>query len=475
MRLIIFLICLVTRTPVLANSSQNLPSLGDSASGIVSLGQEREIGQNFLRSLRAQAPTVSDPVVQEYVEHLTYRLVAKSELKDRRIDIVIVRSPVLNAFAVPGGVIGINHGLFFYAESEHEVAAILAHEIAHISQRHFARGVEASREAGVINVAGILGSIILATTVGSDAGMAALNTVLGANQAEQLKYSRGREAEADRVGINTLAAAGMDPRAMAYSFERMERANRYNVETMPDFLRTHPVAADRVIDAYNQAGNHPQKAFPTSIDFQMMKARVRAITSDNPAELTPVFRAGLTAKDPVLREANAYGLALVLTRMAAFDEATEVLRPLLTAYPTRIPLLVAEADIHMKAERYDRAIELLETALALSPGNYPLTMLYAQALTNVGQAVKAQGLLVTLSSERSNDDYVWYHLAEVAGAANDIPGVHWARAEYFVLHGNYDQALKQLEYGMPLVKQNFQREAKFRQRMADIWELKSKV
>ena len=469
--------CLVTFLCFLAPmtfaaTKQNLPTFGDAASGTVSLSQEREIGQDFLRSLRAQAPTMDDPILQDYLEHLTYRLAANSQLNDRRLDLVIIDSHILNAFAVPGGVIGAHHGLFSYAESEQEMAAILAHEIAHLSQRHFARGVEAQKKSAVFTTAGLLASIVLMTTVGGDAGLAALNTVQGVSLNSQLRHSRNREAEADRVGIDTMIAAEMDPRAMAYMFERLERANRYNADEMPEFLRTHPVTRSRIADAYNQSANHPRADHPLNIDFHLMKARVKALTATSPSDVIPAFRAGLDHEDPIIRDANRYGLVIALTANTRFDEAGLLLGQLQEAYPNKISMQIAEAEIHLKAERYDNALAVAESAIAVNPKNYPLTMVYAKALMNLHQAKKAQKILVDLSNERKNDEYVWYQLAEAAGLADDIPTVHSARAEYFVLNGNFEQALKQLEYALPLVRRNFQQEAKIKRRIEEIRELK---
>ena len=173
-----------------------------------------------------------------------------------------MKSPVLNAFAVPGGIVGVHHGLFFYAETEHELSAILTHELAHISQRHYARGVEQGKKTMAINIAGLLASIVLMTTVGSDAGMAALTATQGAGLSQQLRHSRAREAEADRVGITNLNKAEMDPRAMAYMFERLEQATRYNTDQIPEFLRSHPVTRLRIADAYNQTESYARKEFP---------------------------------------------------------------------------------------------------------------------------------------------------------------------------------------------------------------------
>ena len=458
---------------VIAANKQNLPSFGDAVSGIVPLPQEREIGQQFLRSLRGQAPTIDDPILQDYVEHLSYKLAANSELVDRRLDLVIVDSPILNAFAVPGGVIGIHHGLFRYAETEQEIAAILAHEIAHLSQRHFARGVEAQQKSAVFNMAGLLASVVLMTTVSGEAGMAALNTVRGVAQASQLRHSRSKEAEADRVGINNLVSAKMDPRAMANMFERLERSTRYSADEMPEFLRTHPVTKSRIADAYNQTAKYPQQSYPLNLEFHLMKARVKAITAKSPSDVIPAFLAGMNHEDTVIRHANVYGLVLALAENSQFDEASRQLSPLVLAYPDKIAIQIAEASIHLKAERYDQAQAILESALGLNPKNYPLTMALANVLINTDSR-RAQNMLASLATNRKNDAYLWYHLAEAAGLAGDIPEVHWSRAEYFILTGNLDQALKQLDYALSLIKRNFQQEVKVKSRIKEIQELKNK-
>ncbi|MBQ74507.1 MAG: peptidase M48 [Gammaproteobacteria bacterium] len=457
-----------------AADSQNLPELGDATSGIVSLAKEREIGQDFLRSLRAQAPTLDDPILQDYLEHLMYRLASYSQLQDRRLDVVLIDSPVINAFAAPGGIVGINYGLFTYGQTEHEISAILAHELAHLSQRHFARGVEAGKKTGVINLAGLLASVILMTTVGGDAGMAAFGATQGLVQNKYLTHSRARESEADRVGIDTLVEAGMDPRAMAYMFERLERANRYSSSRVPEFLRTHPVTKSRISDAYNQTRKYVKETWPPNVTYQLMRTRVTALTTKSPREAISLFEAGLNDRDEVKRDANQYGLVLSLIEDSQTDEATRLLRPLLDKYGSSILFQIAEADIHAKAQRYDQALELLENALAINPGNYPLTMTYAEVLISANRPVVAEEFLLNLSAERKNDEYLWYLLAEAYGLANDIPGVHQARAEFFVLNGNFDQAIKQLGYAIPLVRGNFQQNAKIKQRIEEIWELRAK-
>lgn len=468
----IFPVVLALLSQISMAEHDNLPVLGDATSGIISLEQERELGQQFLRSIRAQATTVDDSILQDYLEHLVYHLASNSQLTDRRIDLVILQAPSLNAFAAPGGIVGVNHGLFFYAETEHEISAILAHELAHLSQRHFARQVDSSKKANLASMAGLLAGLILMSTSGSDAGMAAITGAQAYGRNQLLKYSRDREKEADRIGIYTLAEADMDPRAMAYMFERLQRASRYNSgERIPEFLRTHPVSRSRISDAYNQTRQYPKETFPLQLDYQLMRARARAITSDSP-DLVKYFESRLAVENRTRQIANQYGLALVLTRELEVDAAEGHVRELRDAYPYNIAFRVAEAGIHRAAEQHGQALAILEEALTLNPNNYPLSVAYAETFISANRPHAAIDVLTPVSIERPGDEYIWYLLAEAYGLANNIPGVHEARAEYFVLNGNFDQAIKQLGYALPLVRKNFQRSARINQRLEDISAMK---
>ena len=456
------------------SANQDLPSFGDSTSGIISLDQERRLGQQFLRSIRAQAPTLDDPILQDFLEHLIYRLASHSQLEDRRLDIVIIRNGSLNAFAAPGGIVGVHDGLFRYAQTEHEMTAILSHELAHLSQRHFARRVAEGKKSAALNIAGLLAGVILAATAGGDAALLALTGSQGLAQNQSLKYSREREAEADRIGIYTLDEASMDPRAMAYMFERLQRASRYSTgNNIPEFLRTHPVTNDRVADSYNQTQNYPKKQFPASLDYQLMRIRARAITSGNQSQEVKHFEAAFKeSSNTTQKTANQYGLVISLTNSLAFDKARTHIRGLREQHPLNIPFRIAEAEIYTRAQQPEIALELLEEALEVSPNNYPLSATYAQTLLAASKPVAALKVLAALSVRRPNDEYVWYLLAEAYGLANNIPGVHEARAEFFVLNANYDQAIKQLGYALPLVRHNFQQTARIKQRLEDIWMMK---
>lgn len=453
------------------DEGQNLPALGDRSSSIISLEEEHQLGQEFLRSLRAQVKTVSDPVLQDYLEHLVYKLAVHSQVQDRRLEVVIIDSDQMNAFAAPGGIIGINDGIFLYADNEDELAAILAHELGHLSQRHFARAAEESKQASLPSIAGLLAGIILMATAGGDAGIAAITAGQAAGQNEMLRFSRAREAEADRVGIETLADAGMDPRAMAYMFEKLQRISRFQGNDIPEFLMTHPVTKDRISDAFNLTRKYPVKDYPLNLDFQMMRARTIVHMSRTVQEAIVKMRDGMKAGEPLKRAGSQYGLALALSEAERTDEAMKNVRELEVKYPGKIALTVAEANVDSRAGRYDQADAILKAAVGIAPENYPLTMTYADTLVKAGKAAQAEKLLLPLTTKRPLDVDLWYLLAETYGLANNIVGVHEARAEYFVLVGNMKQAITQLGYALPLVKDNFQQTAKIRTRIEEIYKM----
>ena len=218
----------------------NLPDLGGAGGGLISAAQEYELGQEWQRVYRSQIRTSSDPFIQSYTEKLIQDLANYSQLKDKRLDILIVENPQLNAFAVPGGVVGINTGLFLYAETEQQFASVVAHELAHISQRHYARQVDDAKNNAIPNVAALLASILVLATAGGDAGIAAISASQAAMIDNQLRFSRKLEQEADRVGMETMVRAGMNPYAMSEMFEVMLHTSRFQSRP-PEFLITHPL------------------------------------------------------------------------------------------------------------------------------------------------------------------------------------------------------------------------------------------
>ena len=471
------LACAVTISPWSWSATDDLkiPNLGESSTSLFSADYEHQLGRMWLRSFRGQAPITTDPLLHSYLESLVFELVQHSELQDRRIELVIVDNPTINAFAVPGGVIGVHSGLFQYAVTEDEFATVMAHEIAHLSQRHFSRRMEMAQEQGPMQLAGLLAGVLLAATVGTDAGMAAMTTAQGLAQDAQLRYSRANEAEADRVGLRTLYNAGMDPYAAPQMFERMYAATRYSQSgRVPEFLRTHPLSEKRISDTRTRAMQYPKRIRSVSLDYQLMRARVAVQAARTPEEAVAFFRSALEG-DSISSAATTYGLVLALTAAGRADEAALALDSIWSGDSDRIEYVIADAEIDLARGNSTRAVATLERRLELSPGNHPLTMSYAHALQQAGSPHIAEEVLIDQSRRMPNDPGLWYLLAEVQGLAGNIVGLHRSRAEYFILINALDAAERQLTYAQNLVGSDFTTSSLINQRMRDVQDMRAEM
>ncbi len=427
---------------------------------------EKQIGRQFLKQINAVVPTINDPILKYYVDRHLADLAQYSQMQEKVLEVVLIDSPAVNAFAAPGGVVGVNLGLLVVAEDVHEYSSVMAHELAHLSQRHFARGIEEQRRATLPTMASLIAAIALGMAAGGDAGLAAMSASQAASMSSQLRYSRSRETEADRIGMNTLVNAGMDPDGMARMFDRMGRAYRYSSRP-PEFLLTHPLSETRVADAKVQALSYPKKQYEDSPDYVLARMRAMVHYANSPEEAVKQFRKQVK-ENPDSQPAQ-YGLALALSRAGEHEEALPLADMLFANAPDRLLFVAAYAEFLTAAGEYDQALTLLERQLLLNPDNPPLAMLYADALEKNEEYDIAESILKRQSDLRPNDIDVWYALAEVSGKAGDIVGVHRARAEFFALHGAYTRAIQHLEYARRLVaRTNKQLHAMLDQRINDL-------
>lgn len=471
--LVSLLASLLVSAPLYAANTSDLPDLGNSGATLISNDKEHELGQAWLRSFRSQVKTVNDPLLQQYLENLIYQLAEHSELDDRRLELVVVKNKNLNAFAVPGGIIGVHDGLLLHAKTEGELSAVLAHELAHLSQRHFARGVEEARRNSIPNMLALLGSMVIAATAGGDAGMAALSATQAMAIQGQLNFSRHNELEADRLGMQTMARAGMDPNAVPAMFERMQRASRY-YSRPPEFLLTHPVSETRIADSKNRARDYEEVEQQESEEYQMMRARVQASFDDNTGSAIKRFKSELKSGQGN-QTAARYGLVLAYTQANKLQSARAALKPLLLKDPSNIAFQLAQADIDSLGGFAEPALQRLEKQLDINPGNHPLTMAYANTLLRQGRAKECELVLLDHVELYPRDDQVWYLLAETHGLAGNIAGVHQARAEYFMLNGIFDEAQRQLNYALKLVRGDYLATAKISERLRSLNRMKEAI
>ncbi len=447
---------------------ENLPILGDAISGTITTQQEYEFGREIIRSMRAQSPLLSDPLIEEYISNLSYHLAANSEITDHRLEFLLIDSDQLNAFAAPGGIIGINAGLFLYADNEGQFASVLSHELAHLSQRHYARSIGQSQSNRLTSIATALASILVLAAAGGEAGQAVMAASQAAMMENRLQFSRANEEEADRVGMRTLYNAGFDPQDMPGMFENMMQMRSFS-QRIPEFLSSHPLDDIRVADSRNRALGLLAVETIQNVEFLLMKQRVLLqYQSDYRGHIESLER-DLPQLNGVDADAAMYGIALAQLRLGEFIAASESLTPLLAKDPNRISYVVLQAEIAGAATDINQALTILEEHLDINPNNYPLSLTYAKTLNSNNQHEEAIAIYKELTQSRPNDMNVWYELAELQGLVDDISGVHQARAEYFYGIGEFGRAIGHLNSAL-LERNDPLTTARIRQRMDDIQE-----
>ena len=469
--LVLILFLFMPRQSITAEAPE-LPSLGLSSTYEVSLNQEKFLGQGWLRQFRAQSQLYDDPLTQDFTERLIQRLATwNRHLEQKDLDVLLVDQRQLNAFAVPGGVVGINTGLFTFAPFEDEFASVVAHELAHISQRHFARRVQASQEVQWKTMAGLLAGILVASQGHADAGIAAIVGTQAAAIQSQLAWGRGYEQEADRIGMETLIAAGYAAEAMPQMFNQMQRIASLSGRP-PEFLLTHPLTESRIADAQARADQQPkQVARITGKDYEMIRARVIFHQYPNPDDAYSLFSRQQNSAES-LRYAKA------LQALAKGDAATSlgILATMAKEAPDWLLLQYLLAEALAEQERWSEVAKVLDDLLLYAPNYYPAQQLQADVFSRQQQWNKARLVLQQLSQDRPKDPAVWFQLAEAAGKVDKQIQLHRARAEYFQLNGRFKQAFTQLDLALEqarLQNQPWVVQSSIRERRRELENLRS--
>ncbi|MBU2875309.1 M48 family metalloprotease [Marinobacter salexigens] len=434
----------LTLSPAPRAQDANLPNIGGTGGGLISGQKESDIGQQVMVSIRRSAPRITDPLVYDYLSAIIYRLVPSAPLENRDITLTLIDSPTLNAFAVPGGIVGINGGLFLNAATEQQFASVLAHELAHLSQRHFARRLEQQENSAPLTLAGMIAGIVLSAVTQSDIGIAAIAGTQALAIQNMLAYSRSHEQEADRVGLDILATAGMDPRGMPEMFEIMMRQNRLQGNNLPEYLSTHPLTQSRVADTRNRAEQYPEKTIRDGQEYHLIRSRLQVHYAASPEIAVDIFEGYLNKPDAQSNEAIRYGLAFAYLNNKQLEQATDIISELLASNPGRITLQVTLAEIRIQQNKLDDARSILKDALSRNPGNYPITSTLADVEIAAGNGTQAAEYLNQLTRRMPQQEYLWLRLAEAEGMARNIVGVHRARAEYDALMGDLESAQRQL-------------------------------
>lgn len=448
----LILLLLVSPTIFSQEKDLNLPNLGDRVSGVVSLEQERMIGQGFLEQVYAQAPLINDPIIQEYTELLIYRLSETSQVRDRDFTIVLIDEKSLNAFAAPGGVIGVNGGLFLNADNEAQLASVLGHELAHLSQRHFARNVLRGRDTNLASSLVMVSAIALAIISNNPSAFIAGPAALAQ---QQLRYSRIFEREADRYGFNNLIAAGYDPAGMGEMFENMAKIRKLAGDNPPEFLLTHPITSSRVSDAFNAADQIEfSGGKKNTINFEFVKGRLKERYADYSPQTKVRFFENLYADNPT--NENKYSFISALQSNGQTEEALKLISEILNKFPKNLILNITKSEILLSGQRLDDAKQTIDEVLKISPDNYPASILKSKILSAKKETIKAEEILRDLLISKNRNPSLWMQLSEVQRAGKNIVGYHLSRGEYFTLIGDFDNALNQFQFALGLSGNSFQ-------------------
>jgi len=439
-RLFILLLC-VAMVPRL--NAAGLPDLGDVAASELSPQAERRLGESIIREIRWRDNAyLDDPEVEEYVRQLGERLVASGPAPHQYFDFFVVRDATLNAFALPGGYIGVHTGLILAAESESELASVLGHEIAHVTQRHIAQLVGKQGQASMVMLASMLVAILAARS-NSQVSEAAVAAGQAGIIQSQLGYTRDFEREADRIGLQTLESAGFDVRGMPGFFERLQRASRLYENNAPSYLRTHPLTAERISDMGNRVGQMRYRQVPDSPDFGFVRAKLR-VAAAAPLDSVREFEA-LVAKSPDAA-AQKYGLARAYFAAGRLDDAEKTLEPLRREKKTGSPFLESfAAELRIARRDAPGAVEILQAAMQRFPENRSLRYARLDALLQADRAQEAVTMARSGTQERSDDARMWTYVARSEAALGHRTAQHRAQAEVYVLQGSLLAAIEQLE------------------------------
>nr|WP_237467910.1 M48 family metalloprotease [Vibrio stylophorae] len=420
--------------------ANNLPDMGTTAAATLSIEMESQYGDAYMRMLRASRPIISDPVLQSYINDLGNQLVANASDVKTPFTFFLIRNSEVNAFAFFGGYVGLHTGLFLHAQDESELASVMAHEIAHVTQRHLARSMEEQAKRSPAALAAMIGSLLLAAA-SPEAGIAAIHATTAANMQGQINYTRSNEQEADRVGIETLYRSGFDPYGMPNFFGRLADQFRY-VSKPPAMLLTHPLPESRITDSRLRAEQYPRQLDQNHLAFHLAKARVIARFSGLQAQQSRDWFIRRQAKaQGVFADSLQYGLAIVALDQHQYQQAQTLLNPLLKKSPNNRFYLDVATDIDLGLKRYDIAAKRLENALKLAPDNAVLELNLANVYLNSKQYAPAIRLLQRYTHQRPNETVGWNLLAQAYANHQQLAESYAAQGEVMALRGQWQKAI----------------------------------
>jgi predicted Zn-dependent protease len=422
--------------------AEGLPELGDVSQTVLTPLQERQLGQQSMLQIRHSKQFLNDPEVNDYLNQIGYRLVGNSAEPGSSFEFFAVDDYNVNAFAMPGGYVGVNVGLLLTSQSESELAAVLSHEIAHVTQHHTARIIAGTQSSSWESMAA-LAVAILAARSNSQASQAAIAGMQARAIQKQLDYTRTHEQEADRIGFEILKKSGFNTHAMPEFLDRLQKATRLLENNAPSYLRTHPVTSDRIADIQNRVQKQPFLLLPDSLDFQLVRTKLIA-AQKTPAEAVAYFRGALGARKFGNPVAQRYGLINALLRNRQPEVAAQELDVLRKQVKSNA-LIDTLSGAVKRANGDADTLAFYRGAVQAWPQHRALVYDYVDLLLQNGQAQTAVTLLGEQTLKHPTDTTLYDLQARAYGQLNKPLEQHQALAYSYAWQGNLHAAIEQLE------------------------------
>jgi len=420
-----------------------LPDMGDSAGSLISPAQEKQLGDAFFRSLHAKIKINQDPEIQHYIQSVGQQLVANSDLPTNPFYFLLYWTSKSMPLLDQVDILVSTPVYFLLTEAESELASVMAHEIAHVTQRHLHRAFEAASKLSIPTAAATLAAILLGTQSPA-LGQAVLIAIQAGSIQFQIDFTRANEKEADRVGMKTLSKSNFDPRGMPVFFERLQQSTRFYGKGIPEFLRTHPVSSSRIADTRGRARKYHYKQYPDSSAYLLSRAKLRIMLANDPRQTLKYFQARTHQGTERQRAVARYGMALTQLKLQKYTAAREILQSLTAKYPDQPQYAYALADLAITTNHYQRALKLLKNSMARFPLNNALKIKYISTLLETGNAEKAKTTLQALDYI-SKKQPMYYELIAQSYAHLDQPAEsHRYLAEYYYAVGHTASAILQI-------------------------------
>ena len=454
----------------LSATDQDLPDLGSPATAAVSLDEEYQAGLGWFAGIRQTGQVLEDPEVNDYIQEIGHSLSSHAEEGQHQFYYFVLKDPIINAFAMPGGFIAIQSGLILATRNENELAGVMAHETAHVTQRHIVRGMLEQSHAGLISTAAMLAAILLGATAGRGSPGAMEGGILAAESAglqHQINYTRAQEFEADRIGIGTMARAGYDPLGMATMFEELDRNSPDPTRVKAvEFLIDHPLSAERVAEARNRAEQIGRIRHTDSLGYRLMRERLRSLV-ENP-QMVHDYYVNMVKNGAGLSIEERYGKDVADIAMRNPAAAIPDLQALVRDNPKVNQFYGALGQAYLVNGQLKESQAVLDKALNLFPRNAPITIRLAETLMHAGDNHRAHLILDDLFNVVEPTPDQTRLIAKAASSAGDIADSYYYMSYFYLMTGDIKMAANQLELGLEMPGLDPIQRARFSARLEEV-------